>query len=176
MATKYPGRPQDSSEGEPADGQRATPEAVEAGHETSDVSIKGLAIFGGSLLAFLLVVLAAVAVFFKGYDLLNKHLDKRLPRTEPGAATFVEATPDYQGPLMQVKPEEDLHWMREHNEMMLNTYGWVDQPKGVVRLPINRAMELIAQRGLPPVSPGKTLEDLQRQRAQPQVFGQSLRP
>lgn len=128
MATRFPGEPQDSSEDEPAADQRATPEAVEAGHETSDVSIKGLTIFAGSLLVFLLVVLAAVAVFFKGYDLLNTHLDKRLPRNEPGAATFVEATPVYQGPLMQVKPEEDLRWMREHNDLMLNTYGWVDQP------------------------------------------------
>jgi len=27
----------------------------------------------------------------------------------------------------------------------LNTYGWVDQGKGIVRLPINRAMELMLQ-------------------------------
>ena len=34
-------------------------------------------------------------------------------------------------------------------EQTLHSYGWVDQPAGVVRIPIDRAMELLAQRGLP---------------------------
>lgn len=34
-------------------------------------------------------------------------------------------------------------------EQTLDSYGWVDQKAGVVRLPIERAMQLIAQRGLP---------------------------
>jgi hypothetical protein len=32
---------------------------------------------------------------------------------------------------------------------MLTTYGWMDQNAGVVRLPIERAKELILERGLP---------------------------
>jgi hypothetical protein len=31
----------------------------------------------------------------------------------------------------------------------LQSYGWIDQQKGVVRIPIERAMELTAERGLP---------------------------
>lgn len=175
MDTDYLPKPQNAGNA-PADEEVLTRESLEANHETTDVSIKGLAIFGVSLFVFLLAILAAVAVFFKGYDLLNNHLNKGLSRVEPGAATLVEATPNYQGPLMQVKPEEDLRWMRQHNEMDLGTYGWVDRSAGVVRLPIDRAMDLIAQRGVPPVAPGKTMESLQQQRAQPQVYGQSLRP
>ena len=34
-------------------------------------------------------------------------------------------------------------------EQTLHSYGWVDQQAGVVRIPIDRAMELLAQRGLP---------------------------
>jgi hypothetical protein len=34
-------------------------------------------------------------------------------------------------------------------EKTLHSYGWVDQRAGVVRIPIDRAMELVAQRGLP---------------------------
>ena len=175
MDTKLPGKPQNAP-GIPADGQEATPESRRAGHETSDVSIKGLFIFGVVLFGTLLGILVAVGVFYKGFYLVDKQLDKGRARVETGAASIVEATPDYQGPLMQVKPEEDLRWMREHNEMDLSTYGWVDRSKGVVRLPIDRAMKLITERGLPPIAPGKTLEELQRQRAQPQVWGQSLRP
>ena len=175
MDTDFPGKPQNAP-GASADGVEVTRESRQAGHETSDVSIKGLLIFGVALFASLLVILVAVGVFYKGFYLVDQKLDAGRARVEPGAASVVEATPDYQGPLMQVKPEEDLRWMREHVEMDLSTYGWVDRAKGVVRLPIDRAMNLVAERGLPPVSPGKTLEELQRQKAQPQVWGQSLRP
>ena len=175
MDTKLPGKSQ-ADESKPADRQGISSESRRAGHEKSDVSIKGLFTFGGSLFVFVLGALAVVAVFYEGFYLLSSHLDKGRSHTEPGAASLVEATPDYQGPLMQVKPEEDLRWMREHNALDLDSYGWVDRPRGVVRLPVDRAMDLIAERGLPPVSPGKTLEELQRERAQPQVFGQSLRP
>ena len=175
MDTNQPAKPQNAS-GVPADEAEVTPEARQAGHETSDVSIKGLFIFGVALFSTLLVVLVAVGVFYKGFYLVDRKLDAGRAQVEPGAASIVEATPDYQGPLLQVKPEEDLRWMREHVEMDLNSYGWVDRTRGVVRLPIDRAMDLVVARGLPPVSPGKTLEELQRQKAQPQVWGQSLRP
>lgn len=175
MDTNLPGKPQDAPD-VPADEQGISAESRQAGHETSDVSIKGLFIFGGSLFALLLGILIAVAVFYKGFDFLSEHLDKGRAHTETGAASLVQATPDYQGPLLQVKPEEDLRWMRDHNAIDLNSYGWVDRPNGVVRMPVERAIDLLAERGLPPVSPGKTLEELQRARAQPQVYGQSLRP
>ena len=45
-----------------------------------------------------------------------------------------------------------------------------------MRVPIDRAMDLVAERGLPPVSPGLTVEQIQAQRADPQVYGQNLRP
>ena len=150
--------------------------AVRAGHETTDVSVPGLFIFAGGLLVTVAVILVGLVVLFGAYSYGNRWLNTRIERQEPGAASKVHLQPDYEGPLLQVKPEEDLRWMREHNAVDLDGYGWVDQPAGVVRLPIDRAMDLIAERGLPPVSPNHTLEELQRMRAQPQVYGQSLRP
>ena len=44
------------------------------------------------------------------------------------------------------KRMETLKTVREDAEKALNTYAWIDKNKGVVRIPINRAMELtIAQ-------------------------------
>ena len=43
---------------------------------------------------------------------------------------------------------EELRQMRDHNEQLLNGYGWVDQRAGVARIPIGEAMKLLAQRGL----------------------------
>ncbi len=124
----------------------------------------------------MVIILAGVVVVFGAFGFLNGKLNARRPAQEPAAASLVRVPPDYQGPLLQVKPEEDLSGMRVDNATDLQTYAWINRSAGVVRLPVARAMDLLAARGLPPVSPGKTLEGLQRERAQPQVFGQSLRP
>ena len=173
MDTKHKAVPQNARE--PADNPELQ-RAVRLGHEPKDVNIKGLFIFAGALLATLAAIFIGLIVLFEGYQYVDHWLNARRARTEPGAESRVHIRPDYAGPLLQVKPEEDLRWMTTHNAQDLDGYGWVDRAKGVVRVPVDRAMDLIAQRGLPPVSPGLTLEAIQRQRADPQVWGQALRP
>lgn len=46
---------------------------------------------------------------------------------------------DSERALLRIKNLKDL---REANEKRLNNYGWVDQSKGIVFIPIQRAMEL----------------------------------
>jgi hypothetical protein len=50
---------------------------------------------------------------------------------------------------LQTTPVLDLRAMRDAEDKVLNGYGWVDQSKGVVRVPIAKAIDLLAQRGLP---------------------------
>ncbi len=52
-------------------------------------------------------------------------------------------------PKLQTSPQADLAKMQQHDRSVLNSYGWVDRNAGLVRVPINRAMELIVERGLP---------------------------
>lgn len=130
------------------------------GHEPTDANVTGLFIFGGALLVCLVLTLAGIAAAFKGFAYYRS-------RRQTAPTSLVRADPDYTGPLLQVHPEADLRRMQAGNRDSLDTYAWIDQPSGTVRLPIDRAMDLIAERGLPPVSPGKTLEALQRERAQP---------
>jgi hypothetical protein len=52
-------------------------------------------------------------------------------------------------PRLQSAPIGDLKDMRAAEEQILKGYGWVDQPHGVVRIPIDRAIDLLAQRGVP---------------------------
>ncbi len=52
-------------------------------------------------------------------------------------------------PRLQADPVSDLHRMREAEDNVLQTYGWVDKNAGVVRIPVARALDLLAQRGLP---------------------------
>lgn len=52
-------------------------------------------------------------------------------------------------PRLQSAPIQDLKDMRAAEDKILNGYGWIDQQHGVVRIPIDRAIDLLAQRGLP---------------------------
>lgn len=52
-------------------------------------------------------------------------------------------------PRLQPDPVSDLHRMRDAEDNVLQTYGWQDKDAGVVRIPVARALDLIAQRGLP---------------------------
>jgi hypothetical protein len=48
-----------------------------------------------------------------------------------------------------VDPQIDLLQKRAQEDAVLNSYGWVDRANGTVRIPIERAIELTAERGLP---------------------------
>jgi hypothetical protein len=84
-------------------------------------------------------------------------------------------------PHLQIVPPEDLKLFREREEAELKTYGWINRTAGVVRIPIDRAMELLLARGLPTRSGtnasglGPSSYELQQQRPQsqqPEIPGQ----
>jgi len=52
-------------------------------------------------------------------------------------------------PRLQVDPILDIQALHAAEKKILESYGWVDKSAGVVRLPIERAIELTAERGLP---------------------------
>ena len=64
----------------------------------------------------------------------------------PLAADYARPQPT---PALQTQPFRDLHTLRQGETEQLNSYGWVDQGAGVTRIPIDRAMDVLLQRGLP---------------------------
>ncbi|OLC96545.1 MAG: hypothetical protein AUH86_09440 [Acidobacteria bacterium 13_1_40CM_4_58_4] len=52
-------------------------------------------------------------------------------------------------PRLEINERTQLNGFRLDEEKKLNSYGWVDQKAGVVHIPIERAMQIVAQRGLP---------------------------
>jgi hypothetical protein len=56
---------------------------------------------------------------------------------------------NFPSPQLEIDERTQLNQIRLDEEQTLATYGWVDQKDGVVRIPIERAMDLIVQRGLP---------------------------
>ena len=53
------------------------------------------------------------------------------------------------GPRLQASPEAELIEMNRDYGRLLSSYGWVDRGNGIARIPVERAIELLADRGLP---------------------------
>ena len=112
--------------------------------ETSDVSIGGVVGFGISLIITLVVVFGLVWLF---YSFLRREAARPVPSEFPLAATSMRRLPPE--PRLQTDPREDLQNLRANENQVLTTYGWVDRNAGVVRIPIEQAMKLTVERGLP---------------------------
>jgi hypothetical protein len=52
-------------------------------------------------------------------------------------------------PRLETDERGEINDFRYREEETLNSYGWVDQNAGIVHIPIDRAMQLVAERGLP---------------------------
>lgn len=99
-------------------------------------------------LAITCVVVALLLVAF--YRGMRSYVASLQP--PPPHMTF-EAARKPSGPLLQEKPVPDLATFRAQEDLELSTYGWVDQGRGVARIPIDEAMRLLAERGLPRTAP-----------------------
>lgn len=91
---------------------------------------------------FGMIVLSALAA---GYAW---RLFSRSAQANATAVVF-RATPLPPEPRLEVDPLRNLTSLRAKEEGLLQHYAWVDEQKGIVRIPIERAMELVAQRSLP---------------------------
>jgi hypothetical protein len=113
-------------------------------HEVSDINVGGVLLFGGGLFVVTGIVCLLVWVLF-GY--FNNRETIRGAREYPLAVVQENRLPPE--PRLQTNPREDLRELRAREDEVLTTYGWVDKNAGVVRIPIEEAMKIVVQRGLP---------------------------
>jgi hypothetical protein len=52
-------------------------------------------------------------------------------------------------PALQVNPHQDLLHFEAQSALRLRSYGWINPEKGLIQLPIERAMQLMAEQGMP---------------------------
>ncbi|MGA3082756.1 MAG: hypothetical protein ABSD44_15500 [Terracidiphilus sp.] len=148
--------PEDHS-GEPIDASK--------GFEQADVRPTGIVVFLGGLSFF--VVITAVLCYVIGRG-INAHLAKEDGPANKWARTadvrplgnlannpemqkkLSEMTQSFPTPRLQTDDgNQDVADLHAREDLLLDNYSWADQSQGKVRIPIGRAMELIAQRGLP---------------------------
>jgi len=122
--------------------------------ERQDLSPKGVyAFLIGLAVAGILVALCLWGL----YEVLDAREKKNQPmqnplvqQTEADTRHVLPAEIEkFPQPRLEKNERLEINDFRLKEEQTLNSYGWVDEKAGVVRIPIDRAMQLIAQRGLP---------------------------
>jgi hypothetical protein len=113
-------------------------------HEHSDVNISAILGFGAGLIVVAAVIHLLIFVLF-GY--FNGRERLQAPPEYPLAAAQGDRQPPE--PRLQTDPRQDLADLRAREQDQLTSYGWVDRNAGVVRIPIDAAMKLVLERGLP---------------------------
>jgi hypothetical protein len=155
---------------------------IKEGHQESDVSVRGvvwsgLILAAGGVLAFVLML--AMIRFLEKWEKdheakltpVEQQLQKEreepkegLGKVVPASEGEVKPAPDWYGrgkmdehlsrtiksPRLQYDDEHDMGIFRGSEEKWLSSTG--KSPDGSIHIPIHRAMEILAERGLPAVS------------------------
>lgn len=148
---------------EPEHGKREQPDAAK-GYEASDARVSGVVIF---LVALTIFAVVTAGIAYELGKVLNARMNKEdgppsrwakqvdvrplgnMPSNPEMQNKLSEMTQSFPTPKLQIDDgSQDVADLHAREDLLLENYSWVDQSQGKVRIPIERAMELIAQRGL----------------------------
>ena len=129
----------------------------ETHHETSDVNVRGVLWFVVIFIAFA-VVTHVFLYFLFNFFARRFRGDIQPPRTSIQVPAQAPQTPRLQPfpqkdprgsaiPPYASTPVVDMVEMHASEDDALKNPGWVDKQKGIVRLPIERAKQIVVQRG-----------------------------
>jgi hypothetical protein len=143
------------------------PRQVDASHgyERSDVGVTGIVVF---LVALSIFVAVAGALSYGIGKAINAHMAKEdgpvnkwtqpvdvrqlgnMPNSPELQNKMAELTQRFPTPRLQTDDgNQDVADLHAREDLLLENYSWVDRSQGKVRIPIERAMQLIAKQGLP---------------------------
>ena len=111
------------------------------GYEHADANVRSIYHFGAVLAIMIVAVMLAMV---PTYNFFAKH-----ESLGPPASPFENQRELPPQPRLQPHPASDLKRYCETEQQELSTYGWVDRHNGVVRIPVDRAMDIVLQKGLP---------------------------
>ena len=121
------------------------PDAPPVRQQDSDVNVRAVLGFGAGLIVLALAIHLMVWLLFLYFN--GREEAARVAPVYPLAIGEANRVPPE--PRLQTNPRADLQALRAHEDEPLNTYGWVDKQGGIVRIPIEEAIKIMAQRGLP---------------------------
>jgi hypothetical protein len=148
-------------------GEEPEPQAIDTslGYEASDVKVTGILVFIVSLGIF--VAVTGLVCYGIG-KVINANMNKEdgpnskwtktveirdlgnLPSSPEMQNKVAEITKSFPQPRVQIDDGNiDVVDLHAREDILLDNYTWIDPGKGTVRIPIDQAMQIIAQKGLP---------------------------
>jgi hypothetical protein len=134
--------------------------AAQEGYERQDLQVAGIVYFIVSLVIVTAVCMVGLVGFYH-------YLDRRDQATQEPVNPLVKNVPEdtraippgypqtaFPNPRLEVDERNQLTGFLTKQDDVLYSYGWVDEKAGIVRIPIERAMDLLVQRGLPVLPQG----------------------
>jgi hypothetical protein len=100
------------------------------------------------VLIFAIVMIVVSAATFLTVKIIQQAFDLNWARSEAPVSPLAQAQMP-PAPLLQVSPGQELIDLRAKEREIISSYRWVDQQNGVVGIPVEEAIKLLAQRGLP---------------------------
>jgi hypothetical protein len=113
----------------------------ETQHEENVIQLTPVVIFA------VVMILVSVATFVT-VKIIQHTFDINWARSEAPVSSLAQS-PMPATPMLQVSSGQDLIALREKERAALTSYRWIDEKNGVVGIPVEQAIKLLAQRGLP---------------------------
>jgi hypothetical protein len=107
--------------------------------EHSDINYSAILKWGIALLV--VGVIVHVLMYF-----LFQFLNAQEARMDPKPSPMFQKDQTPPEPRLQRNPPLDLQEFRAQEEHLLTSYGWVDQEKGIARIPVSEAMKLVVEK------------------------------
>ena len=121
-----------------------TPPGAKYEHTDIDVSVGyKFALWLVVSMVLSVAIVYGAFVFFEGQQQSADVLGQKYPLA---AGAPAQGPPS---PNLQTQPFRDIYELRAEEGRKLSGYGWVDKDGGVAHIPIERAMEVMLQRGFP---------------------------
>jgi hypothetical protein len=112
-------------------------------HFDDELDYKAIIRFVVGLAAGTLIVLALMWQMGNAFKKAEEAQDR-----PPSPLAEAQLDPIPPGPRLQATPPRDMDELRAQDREALTTYGWVDRPGGVARIPVDRAMSILVEKGL----------------------------
>lgn len=112
-------------------------------HENTDLDLRGVLLNTGVLIGLCAVTFWVISLVMGHYQSEEAALDKdrlslRFSKDQPPP-----------GPVLQPHPEQETHEVVAQAKARLESYGWNDAAKKSAHIPIERAISILAEKGLP---------------------------
>jgi hypothetical protein len=111
------------------------PPTASPSYETRDANVRGVI---GFLVVLSLVLVFTAIVCWGMFKYFSASQASRAPASQLPT-----------GPRLQVNPRQDFLKFKAEQEHALESYSWENREEGTVRVPIERAMEMLLKQGLP---------------------------